>query len=389
MKRLRSLAVALAGACAFLGLYATQPLLPTLEKLFGAGISSVSLTVTASTLGVALSAPFIGSVADRFGRKRVIVASASLLAIATLLNATATSLFTLILWRLLQGVFTPGVFAVTVAYVQEEWHDGSVGSAMAAYVTGTVLGGFLGRMTSGMLCAWLGWHSVFVAIGILGSLGALLLQFWLPQERNFTRRRESLWSGIVGHLCNTQLLATFAAGFCVLFSLLGTFTYITFYLAAPPFQLGPAALGLLFIVYLVGAVITPPSGRGIDRFGHRIAFATAMGASMVGVLLTLVPSLVAVIAGLALCCSGVFVAQAAANSYIGLATNSGKALAVGLYVTFYYVGGSVGAALPAYLWRLGGWPACVALIVVVQAFTICITQFGWSRSGKPAFSALP
>ena len=75
--RIRTLAVAFAGACAFLSLYATQPLLPTLERLFRAGKTAVSLTVTASTLGVALAAPLIGLLADRFGRKRVIVASAS------------------------------------------------------------------------------------------------------------------------------------------------------------------------------------------------------------------------------------------------------------------------------------------------------------------------
>jgi MFS transporter, YNFM family, putative membrane transport protein len=380
--RIRTLAVAFAGACAFLSLYATQPLLPTLERLFQVGKTAVSLTVTASTLGVAMAAPLVGTVADRFGRKRVIVASAVSLAAATLLNCTAHSLTTLVVWRFLQGVFTPGVFVATVAYVQEEWLEGGGGSAMAAYVTGTVLGGFIGRMTAGLIVAHWDWHWVFVTLGALGGVGALSIQGLLPKERNFSRRRQSMITSLAAHMSNRQLLATYAAGFCVLFSLLSTFTYVTFYLAAPPFRLGPAALGWLFFVYLVGAAITPPSGRGIDRFGHRAVFAVAMGVSMGGVFLTLLPSLVAVTAGLALCCSGVFVAQAAANSYIGLAANGNKALAVGLYVTCYYLGGSTGAEVPGFLWRFGGWPACVALIVVVQAATIAITRIGWNRTGR-------
>ncbi|HNX95138.1 MAG TPA: MFS transporter [Holophaga sp.] len=384
----RTLAVAFAGASAFLGLYATQPLLPTLERLFHVGKSTVSLTVTASTLGVALSAPLVGSVADRFGRKRVIVVSATLLALATLLNATARSLPGLVFWRFMQGLFTPGVFAITVAYVQEEWHEGA-GRAMAAYVTGTVLGGFLGRITAGLLGARLGWQVVFLFLGSLGLLAAGALHVWLPVERHFSRRGGSLRIGTIRHLRNPHLTATFAAGFCVLFSLLATFTYITFYLAAPPFHLGPAALGFLFFVYLVGAVITPPCGRAIDRFGHRTVLAVSMAASIVGILLTLVPSLVVVIIGLALCCSGVFVAQACANGYIGLATDRGKALAVGLYVTFYYIGGSAGAELPGFLWRFGGWPACVALIVVVQSAIIAITRFGWSAHGEHSHDPLP
>ena len=66
------------------------------------------------------------------------------------------------------------------------------------------------------------------------------------------------------HLRNPRLVATYAVGFCVMFSLLGTFTYVNFYLAAPPFGLSTAALGLLFVVYLVGAVVTPTRGTG-DR----------------------------------------------------------------------------------------------------------------------------
>jgi hypothetical protein len=75
----------------------------------------------------------------------------------------------------------------------------------------------------------------------------------------------------------------------------------------------------------------------------------------------------------------VFIGQAATTSYIGLAAAQGKALAVGLYVTCYYVGGSVGAELPGFLWRFGGWTACVALVILVQGMTILVTSLFWSR----------
>ena len=62
------MAVVFAGFTAFLTLYATQPLLPLLTTVFRASKMSVSLTVTSATVGVALSAPFIGTIADRLGR---------------------------------------------------------------------------------------------------------------------------------------------------------------------------------------------------------------------------------------------------------------------------------------------------------------------------------
>src|ERR1017187_3363253 len=118
--RTRTAAVVCAGFCAFLTLFAPQPLLPALAEAMGATAAAVSLVVTASTVGVALAAPLAGLIADRLGRKRVIVPAAFLLAVPTLLAATSHSLGQLIFWRFWQGVFTPGIFVATIAYINEE-----------------------------------------------------------------------------------------------------------------------------------------------------------------------------------------------------------------------------------------------------------------------------
>ena len=83
---------------AFLALFAPQPLLPMLAHEFGVSAARIAYVITASTLGVLLAAPFAGFVADRFGRKRVIVPAAFLLAVPTLLAATAGSYAQLLLW---------------------------------------------------------------------------------------------------------------------------------------------------------------------------------------------------------------------------------------------------------------------------------------------------
>src|SRR5207302_2194558 len=114
------------------------------------------------------------------------------------------------------------------------------------------------------------------------------------------------------------------------------------------------------------AVVTPMSGRWINRHGHRAALVIAMTLGVAGSLLTLGHVLAEVVAGLALVSSGVFIAQAAANGYIGLAARADRGLAVGMYATCYYIGGSIGGALPAVFWNTGGWPACVALVITVQ-----------------------
>src|SRR5471032_2691830 len=98
------IAVTLAGVGAFFNLYATQPLLPLFEQIFHASKSEVGRTVSAATLGVALSAPFCGALAERVGRRKVVVLSIFLLAIPTILAATASGLSQLVFWRFLQGI---------------------------------------------------------------------------------------------------------------------------------------------------------------------------------------------------------------------------------------------------------------------------------------------
>jgi predicted MFS family arabinose efflux permease len=380
----------LAGFCAFLTLFAPQPLLPLLATAFHASAGTIGFVVTVSTIAVALTAPLAGIVADRFGRKNVIVPAAFLLALPTLLAATSGSLGQLLFWRFWQGVFTPGIFAVTIAYITEEWETGA-GSAMSAYVAGTVLGGFSGRMVAALAAAYFSWRWAFVALGVLNLLSGVAIWAWLPQGRRIARHRHrvSTLRVMLQHLRNPRLLATYAVGFCVLFTLLGTFNYINFYLAAPPFRLSTAALGLLFTVYLVGAFVTPFAGRWIDRLGHRFTLALAFGGGIAGICLTLLPSLPAVILGLSLCCTGVFIGHSSASSYIGTVARESRAAAVGLYVMCYYAGGSAGSALSGHFWNRGGWPACVALVVTVQVLTILTAAIFWKPAGVPAFDQPP
>lgn len=383
MARPRTLAVMLAGFCAFIPLYITQPLLPLLAQVFHASAVRVSLTVTAATLGVALFAPVAGAISDRYGRKRGIVTAAAGLGVFTLAAAHATSLDELIFWRFLQGVCTPGIFSVTIAYIHEEWPAAEFGRTTAAYVTGTVLGGFSGRFAAGLLATHGGWQTAFIVLGAAELAGAGILWLRLPRERHRAVRKAAGFGAVREHLRNRLLLATYAVGFCVLFTLTSTFTYVNFYLAAPPFGLAPAALGSLFFVYLVGAVVTPASGRWIDRYGNRLSLAAAIGFGCGGILLTLIPRLAAVIPGLALCCTGVFIAQAAASSFLGVAATHNRALAVGLYGSFYYLGGSAGAALPGFVLGVGGWPACALLIAGVQAVTVLLALSVW-REARPS-----
>ncbi len=388
--RLAVAAVALCGVCAFLELYSTQPLLPLLTRLFHASKTGVSLTVSAATLGAALSAPIFGSFVERLPRKRVIVACLAGIALPTLLAATSTSLAQLIFWRFLQGMVVPGIVAVVVTYIGEEWPPNRIALVMSFYVSGTALGGFLGRVSAGVLADWFSWQVSFLVVGIVALAGAGAVAAWLPHGRRRpplptpSATRLTFFPQLRSLFRNRRLVATFAVGCNVLFSLVAVFTWITFHLSAAPFLLSTAALSSLFFVYLIGLVITPAAGYIITHVGLRAGIGGAILCSMAGVLLTLAPSLPVVIVGLTLVCTGVFISQAASQSHLRVAAPpEARVTAAGLYITCYYIGGTAAGVVPGAFWALGKWPACVAFILAMQAVALAIALVGW-RAPKVA-----
>ena len=364
----------IAGVCVFLQLYAPQPLLAQFCRDFAASEARVSLIITAASFAVALASPFVGMLADAIGRKRVIVPCLLALSVAKFGCAFARSLDELIIWRFVGGVCTPGVIAVTLAYISEEASANRSGSVTALYVTGTVMGGLLGRLSAAFAADHLSWRWAFGILAAMTLAGALAVWAFLPRSRNFVRRtqwREGLAS-MGRHLRNPRLLAAYLCGFTILFSHVGLFTYVNFYLAAPPFSLSTSALGLVFLVYALGIVVTPLSGRLIDRLGHRSGVALATTLIVAGAALALVPVLWVLILGIAVASSGVFVAQASTSSYIGRVAESGRSAATGLYVAFYYLGGSVGATALVLPWRTWGWAGVVGAVMLVQGLTLAV-----------------
>ncbi len=380
-------AVCTCGIFAFLNLYATQPLLPLFSHLFRASETMAGLTVSASTLGVALAAPLVGAFTERLNRKRVIVASAVALAVPTLLAATSPGLHALIVWRFVQGFALPGIFATIITYVGEEWRRDSIALVMSMYVSSTAMGGFLGRFTAGMIADAFNWRWSFIALGILTLIGAAMIARWLPPESPRAAAPHATHAhGLriaLSHFRNTRLLATFTVGFGMLFTLVGTFTYVTFYLAEPPFRLSTFGLSNIFAIYLLGLAVTPLGGYLVTRIGMRRGILLAIVLCMAGEAIALSHSLwIVILPGLGLVCTGVFMAQSTANSYLRMAAPpGGRVSAAGLYFASYYIGGTVGGVVPGWLWRIGHWPACVALTEGVLVLLLMVAFAGWTNAG--------
>lgn len=364
-----------------MNLYAPQAVLPMLAREFNTSPSIVALTMTANTLAVAAVAPFAGAVADVLGRKRVITGAMLAVAVPTTLMAFAPDVASLITIRFVQGALLPPIFAVLVAYIGEEWPRSEATGMTGVYIAAGSFGGFLGRFLTGVVADFFGWRAAFLVDGLITLALALAVIVLLPRERRFVRAAHfgAALAQMLRHFANRQLLATYAVGFGVLFNFLAAFTYVTFYLAQPPFSLSPALLGSVFIVYLFGTAASPWTGRAVARLGRKPFVLATLALWSAGIAITLVPALPAILVGMALFAIGGFLCQAASTSYVAVSAQGGASSAVGLYVTCYYAGGSVGVVAGGLAWHIGLWPAVVGSVLAMLSLMAAIVATVWPR----------
>ncbi|MGB2139935.1 MAG: MFS transporter [Psychrobacter sp.] len=378
--------IGLIGVFAFLQVYSIQAILPVLMADFSATEVQAGMVVGATILAIAIMSPFLGMLSDAFGRKSFVVGALLFLTLPTALIAQSTTIEWIGLWRFIQGLSVPGITVVTIAYIGEEFEGRAVTELMSFYVSGSVLGGFMGRFLLGHLHELIGWRAGYYVMAAMTLLGALWVTKMLPASRQFVANPNfrSAIQTLGSHLVNRYVVTACLLGACVLFSLVGCFTFINLYLADTPYNLGTGALANIFAVYLIGVIITPLSTILLRRFGSARTIIVAVIISMLGVLLTLATPLWLIVIGLGVMSSGVFVTQSATISYIAVNVKQGRSLASGLYYLFYYAGGTVGAWLCGLAYAYGQWQFTVWLLLFVQVLALLIASFGMIKTKSKA-----
>ena len=363
--------IAMIGFFAFLQVYSVQAILPVLMQDLQANEVKIGLAVGATVGAIALMSPLMGMLSDAFGRRRFITGSLCMLGVPTFMIGMSKSVDALILWRFLQGLAVPGITVVLIAYIGEEYSD-NIAGMMSLYVSGTVLGGFSGRFFAGHLHEWMGWRWGYGVMAVLTMVGAIWVLKSLPKSQHFqkSQNRQDALRLLLSHTKNRHVMSACLLGGCVLFSLVGCFTFINLHLADAPYQLLASHLSNIFALYLIGMIITPLSVKIIARFGMENTIIFAIICSIMGLFITLYEPLPLIIIGLTIMSSGVFITQSATISYIASHTKEGRSLASGLYYMGYYGGGSVGAWVCAIAYAHGGWLYTVLTIFGVQLLAL-------------------
>jgi YNFM family putative membrane transporter len=364
---LRTLVIGLTAFLTVVDLFATQAILPSLVKAYQVSPAAMGFAVNASTMGMAVAGLAVAFFSRRIDRRRGILLSLALLSIPTALLAVAPDLMVFTALRVTQGLFMSAAFTLTLAYLGEECSAADAAGAFAAYITGNVVSNLFGRLMSAAVADHLGLAANFYVFALLNLAGALLVYFTLGRTTPMAAMESasrSPWAVWAEHLRNKPLRASFAIGFCILFAFIGTFTYVNFVLVRGPFSLGMMSLGFVYFVFLPSILTTPLAGGMVRRCGTRPTFWGSLAVAGAGLPLLLLPSLAAVLAGLALVGAGTFFAQATATGFVGHTATTDRGSASGIYLACYFFGGLVGSAVLGQIFDRLGWTACVAGIAL-------------------------
>lgn len=371
-----TLALCLGSFMIFANVYITQPLLPMLADQFAISPLQASWSMTVTTLTLGLSLLIFGPASDALGRTRLMLISMCGVVLCCFCLSQVQSFESLLWLRAVQGVCLAGLPAIAIAYMGDEFSKKALLIAVGLYISGNTLGGIGGRLIGGLMGDLLGWQEAFAAMSLIGLICLSLFVWLLPESNNFKPqpfKPLQMLRDIRGHLRNPLLFLAFLVGGFNFFIFINQYSYITFLLADAPYQLSASMLGMLFLTYLSGTLGSAVSGRFANFMPQPLVIAAGIVCLMCGSLVTLIPSIWAILLGLLINAFGFFVAHSAASSWVNYQAQGAKATASSVYLVFYYLGASSGGFYLEPFWQQAGWEGVVIGSLFILGFTFVCT----------------
>ncbi|MGB3771053.1 MAG: MFS transporter [Rhodococcus sp. (in: high G+C Gram-positive bacteria)] len=367
------MALLLAGIATFAQLYSVQGILPLIATSLQITPSQSSLAVGFATVGVAAAVLPWSVIADRVGRVRAMSISIVSATALGLIVPLSTSLPMLLALRFVEGAALGGLPAIAIAYLSEEVHRRHTAVAAATYVSGTTLGGLLGRIVAGPIAELTNWRIGTLTVSLVAAVAAAAFLALAPKPRRplpVGRDWPTLRERIASNLRDPGMRALYGQAFLLMGGFVTVYNYLGFRLEAAPFGLPQSLISLIFIAYLSGTVSSRVAGRLAGRFGRGPVLAGSTVVMIVGVGVTVADSLLVVLLGLVVFTIGFFAAHAVASGWTGARATVGRAQAASLYNLFYYAGSSVVGWTGGLVFQHFGWTAMagfVAALAVVAA----------------------
>jgi ACDE family multidrug resistance protein len=262
------------------------PAFPKIVAALGITEQSVGLLITAYTIPSFLLAPFGGIMADRFGRKRVLVPAIFLFGIAGGTCGLANDFNTLLILRVVQGIGGAPLTAISFAIIGDIFDGQNRAEAMGLNITANYVGYIIYPLVGGALAS-LAWNYTFLSFLLAIPLGILTLFYLHCPEPKSQRTLKGYVGDALHYLWSLKVLWLFSATSIAYILLYGA--YLTYFslLLGNRFQASPFIIGLFVaIVGLITATISSQSGYLVKRFSPVSIIIAAFAIYAVAMLIT-------------------------------------------------------------------------------------------------------
>lgn len=365
----------LSGLSVFAQLYLFQPVLPLLCKEFDITPAESSWAVSASTMGMAVGLFIFSLKADALPRKQLMGFAMLASAVLTLLSVFIHNFPLLIAVSFVRGAILSGVTAVALAYLSEEVSTGALGLAISLYLSGNAIGGMAGRILVMLIAGWANWRWAAVFVGVSSLILGLFFMKRLPASKHFVPQPVNIahkWQQMGVFFRQPVIVLIYFAALLLMGAFVSIYNYTGFHLEAPPFSLPHYVIACIFLMYTLGVLGTMVSGRLSDKIAPAKLIRYFIPAIAVGLLLMLIPQLVAFVGGLGVFTFSFFGTHTLSSRLISQEAREGKSTATSLYWLFYYAGSAIvgtatGVALTGWGWDIF---ICALLLLVLGGFLL-------------------
>jgi len=350
-------------------LYAAQPIQPVFQSEFHLSNLQAILFTTLIMAPLGFAPLFYGYLLESFPAKVMVRWALFSLGILEFLFAMADNYFLLLAIRAIQGLMIPAILTSLISYISYTSARDKVQHAIASYIAATIVGGFLGRFLSAFFTDLFGWRFFFVLLGLLLLLSCYLLRNMVRDVK--MKYAKPKLSEITGILRAKEFFWLYSAIFCLFFVFAALMNFLPFELKQMNPECGESGIGVLYLGYSMGIFVSLKSRAIIRLFGNE---PDAIRAGIVifglGTLIFMVEYYVVMFVGMFVFCTGLFMAHSLLSGFVNKLAEENKAIANGLYISFYYTGGTLGSVLPGVVFERYGWQMFLSSLLLMLVLAL-------------------
>jgi predicted MFS family arabinose efflux permease len=350
-------------------LYYCQPLLGEFSRYFKVSEESASFVNICSQMGYGLGLFFIVPLGDMLARRGLLIWMHLLAALALIGTGFSPNINWLYFFSIAVGITSTAcqVFIPLAMHLASEDERGKVlGILMGGLLTGILLS----RSLSGFVAEYLGWQAVyFISSGFMIIMSFLIWKFIPGEQPSFKGSYWQLMRSLFSLFKEQPVIRESAwIGACLFGAISAFWATMAFFLEKPPFGYSLSVIGLFGIIGAGGALVAPFIGRVTDKYGPFKPMRSGIFLMLGGYLI-----LLAAKNGIALMIIGIILIDMGLQSthIPNLSRNysllpHARTRLNTIYMTFFFIGGTIGSSLGSVAWNKGGWTGvCFSGIILV------------------------